>query len=74
METYSYEKDGEQRYGFRVNADELGFADSAPQGENASKEKSGRNTQNLPDFAVPADFSDPSELDHIIDDGDDLPF
>ena len=73
LETYSYEKDGEQRYGFRVNADELGFADSAPQGENASKERIGGSTQNLSDFAEPTDFSDPSGLD-MIDDGDDLPF
>ena len=69
LETYSYEKDGEQRYGFRINADEIGFADSAPQSGNANK----GSTAEHPDIAEPSDFEDPSGFD-IIDTDDDLPF
>ena len=29
LETYTYEQNGERKYGFRVNADEVGFADGA---------------------------------------------
>lgn len=40
LETYSYEKDGEIRYGFRVNADEIGFADSVKTDHNGEENHS----------------------------------
>ena len=37
LETYSYEKDGERRYGFQIRADQVGFADSKKDGENGKE-------------------------------------
>lgn len=43
LEIYSYEKDGEMRQGFRINASKIGFADSAkgesnkPQNTNSAQ-------------------------------------
>ena len=70
LETYSYDKDGEKRYGFRINASEVGFADSA-KAEDKPSGKSGNQPDN--DFPVDEDadfsgFGDPNAF------GDDLPF
>ncbi len=66
LETYSYDKGGERRYGFCINANEVGFADSA----KAEGRPSDRNVDfpvdeeaDFSDFGSPNDFSD-----------DDLPF
>ena len=58
LETYTYDKDGEKRYGFRINADDVGFADSA---KTTGEEKGGGSD----DFGMM-----PGE-DFL---GDDLPF
>lgn len=70
LETYSYDKDGEKRYGFRINASEVGFADSAkaedkPSGKGASPADDGFPVDEDADFSG---FGDPGAF------GDDLPF
>lgn len=70
LETYSYDKDGEKRYGFRINASEVGFADSAkaegkPSGKGKSPADDGFPVDEDADFSG---FGDPNAF------GDDLPF
>lgn len=76
LETYSYEKDGEKRFAFRVSASKIGFADTA-------KAESNADTGNAPDrqFAAnpdtgftPTDFSELDFSDGIDEFSDDLPF
>lgn len=65
LETYSYEQDGRTAYGFRVTADEIGFADTI-------KNNTGNNTpkQNRDDeMPFPAEFGFPSNIED-----DDIPF
>ena len=63
IETYSYEQDGRKMYGFRVNAEEVGFADTA-------KAETKQPTTKVPAYATPNGFI-PMES---IGTGDDLPF
>lgn len=70
LETYSYEKDGEKRYSFRINAEQVGFADSArteskPSGNGESPADDGFPVDEGADFSG---FGDPNAF------GDDLPF
>lgn len=73
LETYTYEQNGEKKFGFRVNAEEVGFADSAGNGDSGQGNQFNGNTGNVrePDFADASsfDFGDPNDFD-----GDDLPF
>ena len=56
LETYSYEKDGQKVFSFRVNADEVGFADTA-RNENGTQQNTGTYTGNsFPDMNAPAGF------------------
>ena len=59
LETYSYEKDGERKFSFCINASELGFA-AGKRNDDSEKANQGGNN----DFP---DFGDLSV-------GDDLPF
>jgi len=63
IETYSYEQDGKKLYGFRINADEVGFADTA-------KHETTQPATKVPAYATPGGFI-PMESIGI---GDDLPF
>ena len=63
IETYSYEQDGKKQYGFRVNAEEVGFADTA-------KTETTQPAAKVPAYATPGGFI-PMES---IGTGDDLPF
>ena len=69
LETYSYDKDGEKRYGFRINASEVGFADSVKSEDKPSKGDipvdNGFPVDEEADFSG---FGDPNAF------GDDLPF
>ena len=47
LETYVYEVDGQRRYGFRVNAEEVGFADTK-HGENDGAGIEPLSTDDLP--------------------------
>ncbi len=67
LETYSYEKDGERRYGFQIRADQVGFADSKKDGENG-KEPEHPNT--IPSGGTEFDGFGPIPM--VAD--DDLPF
>lgn len=42
IETYSYEKDGQKVFSFRINADEVGFADTM-KSENGNQQNTGGN-------------------------------
>lgn len=66
LETYTYEQNGEKKYGFRVNADEVGFADSGKNGETGGN---AGNNNPFPESNDDFGFGDPSEFA-----GDDLPF
>lgn len=72
LETYTYEQNGEKKFGFRVNAEEVGFADSVGNGDNKQEKQSNSNTGNGSelDFADVGDFDfgDPNDFE------DDLPF
>ena len=51
-----YEKDGQKVFSFRVNADEVGFADTA-RNENGTQQNTGTYTGNsFPDMNAPAGF------------------
>ena len=65
IETYSYEKDGNKVYGFRVNADEIGFADTlkTDDGNQNESNKAGNDDFPMDGFMPQDDFE-----------GDDLPF
>ena len=63
IETYSYEQDGRKMYGFRVNAEEVGFAEAAKAETVQPKAK-------VPSYATTGGFI-PMES---IGTGDDLPF
>ena len=63
IETYSYEQDGKKQYGFRVNAEEVGFAEAA-------KAEATQPAAKVPAYATPGGFI-PMES---IGTGDDLPF
>lgn len=63
IETYSYEQDGRKQYGFRVNAEEVGFADTA-------KTETAQSAAKVPAYATRGGFI-PMEN---IGTGDDLPF
>ncbi len=71
LETYTWDKeDGTKGYGFRINADEVGFADSI-KGESTGNNSSGNtyvdnNSGGFDDF--PAEFPNDNDFD------DDLPF
>lgn len=65
LETYSYEKDGEMKYAFCINADEIGFADTKKSGETETKAKDS-------DTAKKDDFPEFGEVFEEF--GDDLPF
>lgn len=70
LETYTYEQNGEKKYGFRVNADEVGFADSVKNDEN--NVNTGNNGDDENGFPGPGNdfaFGDPGDFA-----GDDLPF
>ena len=64
IETYSYEQDGKKLYGFRINAEEVGFADTA------KPETPTKPVAKVPAYATPGGFI-PMESIGI---GDDLPF
>lgn len=56
LETYSYDKDGQKMYSFRVNADEVGFADSV-RNDNGAQQNTGTYTGNtFPDMNGPSGF------------------
>jgi len=63
IETYSYEQDGRKQYGFRVSAEEIGFAEAA-------KAETAQPKAKVPAYATPGGFI-PMER---IGTGDDLPF
>ena len=71
LETYSYDKDGQKVYAFKINADEVGFADSAKSdnGGNGNMQNAGNadmdmsNNGNFSPFPPMGNFED-----------DDLPF
>ncbi len=70
LETYTWEKeDGTKGYGFRINAEELGFADSA-KNENGGNNAASGNAGGGFDDGFPAEegFMNPDGFD------DDLPF
>ena len=46
LETYSYEKDGQKVFSFRVNADEVGFADTA-RNENGTHQNTGNTVPDM---------------------------
>ncbi len=62
LETYSYESEGRTMHGFRINADEIGFADSI-KSDNAPAKETDSNTYEADEFS---DFADAFD--------DDLPF
>ena len=64
IETYSYEQDGKKLYGFRINAEEVGFADTA------KTEIPAKPAAKVPAYATPGGFI-PMES---IGTGDDLPY
>ncbi|OQB11872.1 MAG: Single-stranded DNA-binding protein ssb [Firmicutes bacterium ADurb.Bin193] len=66
LETYTYEQNGEKRYGFRVNADDIGFADSA-KADGSNKPADDGN-----EFAAPPMGDFPMGDQDAL--GDDLPF
>ena len=72
LETYTFDKDGEKRFAFRVNASRIGFADTARAGQETkagTQPANGGETGN----AAPAGFD---EL-NFMEEGefsDDLPF
>ncbi len=65
LETYTYEKDGEKRYGFRVNAEQVGFADSAKTDNKPADNDDGFPVDEAAGFGS---FGDPNDFD------DDIPF
>ena len=80
LETYSYEgSDGNKRYGFRINAEEVGFADSIKsedrKNETQNSVKQQNTSGNFIESGFPSandfDFGDPSNF-NVSD--DDLPF
>lgn len=63
LETYTYEKNGERRYGFRINADEVGFADSVKADEPSKPAAENHDfpvdeTVGFSAFHAPEDFDD----------------
>ncbi len=70
LETYSYEKDGQRIHSFRINADEVGFADTA-RSDNGGGQNNG-GTGAFSGQMSPGDFSgfDPTDFSN----DDDLPF
>lgn len=75
LETYSYEKNGEIKYSFRVNAEEVGFADSGKDdGENKNQGQGNNTPKSMPPVNQGGnEFGNPSDFD-FIDTDDDLPF
>lgn len=73
LETYTYDQNGEKKFGFRVNAEEVGFADSAGSGDGGQKNQFNGNTGNTsePDFSDVGNFDFGDQSDFI---GDNLPF
>lgn len=75
LETYSYEKDGENRSGFRINADEIGFADTKnKEGTNQSNTDTAQETKS-DDFSF--NMSNPMGdfgFNEMSGEDDDLPF
>ena len=72
IETYSYEKDGQKVFSFRINADEVGFADTV-RTENGNQQNTGAYTGNtFPDMNTPNNFAPFEPVGEF--DGDTLPF
>ncbi len=68
METYSWEKDGVKNYGFRINADEIGFADSA-KGEGGNNSPGNTNADDDFPAEIGQSFAPVSDFEN-----EDLPF
>ena len=70
LETYSYEdQNGQKKNGFKINAEELGFADSKKEADSGQKRQESKETTNI------ADDFDPFAVDFDADDfNDNLPF
>lgn len=72
LETYSYEKDGQKVFSFRVNADEVGFADTA-RNDNGAQQNMGAYTGNsFPDMNGHSGFGQFEPMGEF--DDDTLPF
>ena len=70
LETYSYDKDGQKVYYFRINADEVGFADSA-RSENEGNGGVQNVGNTVTDMNAPGNFSPFPQMGNFED--DDLP-
>ena len=72
LETYSYDKDGQKVFSFRVNADEVGFADTA-RNENGTQQNAGTYSGNsFPDMNSGNQFGQFEPMGEF--DDDTLPF
>ena len=72
LETYSYDKDGQKVFSFRINADEVGFADSV-RNDNGAQQNTGTYTGNtFPDMNSGNQFGQFEPMGEF--DDDTLPF